>query len=127
MVGAIKLADIVELVDTKDTILKKYGPPSTTSIFDCNYKGNTSSVGTERWYYIQHTLWEAPVQERKPCSYRNVAITFNKRGVVIKKEEITKENYVEICKEATKVSGCKTTLLQEAFRNIGKFSQARSI
>jgi outer membrane protein assembly factor BamE (lipoprotein component of BamABCDE complex) len=114
-IQAFDLSEVKENVDTKETVENKYGMPSTTSIFQDD---------SERWYYIYRVISDSPTKGKKSILHKSVIITFNKNGIVKKKEIISGENEMEICKEVTKEKGYKTTFLKESFRNIGKFSQS---
>ncbi|GHS93876.1 hypothetical protein AGMMS49949_07400 [Alphaproteobacteria bacterium] len=106
--------------DTKDSIRKKYGPPSTFSIF-------SKQKGVERWFYTYRLLSEAPVKGRSPILHTSIVLTFDERGFVKDKAMITGENKVHRDAKTTKEAGYKTSFLKETFQNIGRFGQSGSI
>lgn len=120
MLQAFDLDEVEVGKDTKETVLKRFGQPSTTSIFS---KGTMA----ERWYYTQRILSESPLGGKKPVMHHSLMIAFDAKGVVCDKASILGEQSVPVTSKTTKESGYKTTLLKETFRNIGRFGQGGGI
>jgi outer membrane protein assembly factor BamE (lipoprotein component of BamABCDE complex) len=117
-IQAFDLSEIKERIDTKATIMERYGKPSTISIFNQDQ---------ERWYYVHRVISELPIRGKKTNLHKSIVITFNNEGVVEKKEIITGEKDISICRDVTKEPGYKTTFLKETFKNIGKFGQSGGV
>jgi outer membrane protein assembly factor BamE (lipoprotein component of BamABCDE complex) len=105
-------------VDTKDSIMKRCGPPNIISALpDAN--------GAIRWYYVQRIVSESPVRGQHGIMNASVMITFDPRGTVVDKQYIVGESKVPISSRKTKEPGYKTSFLHEAFANIGRFGQTK--
>lgn len=114
-ISAIKIGH-----DTQETILMRYGQPSTSSVFPGKDR-------LKRWYYTHRVVSESPVRGKKSLVHQSIVITFNERGVVQDKKVIVGENNIPVSSKKTKEPGYKTTFLKETFRNIGRFGQSGSI
>lgn len=106
--------------DTQEVVLKKFGHPSTTSVF-------SGDKGSERWYYTQRVVSETAIGGKKPVMHRSLVITFDAKGVVQSKKTILGEQPVPVSSKTTKETGYRTSFLKETFRNIGRFGQSGGI
>lgn len=102
--------------DTKTTILEKYGPPSTKSLFP-------GENGAERWYYTHRRLTETTLKGRHSALHQTIEFVFNRTGVVVQIKTISGEKEIRVQSKYTKEKGYKTSLFKELFGNIGKFDQ----
>lgn len=117
LIQSFDLEEIKVGVDSKQTVAKVYGQPSTTSIFNKEGEG-------ERWYYICRSVVQSPLKGKKTLQHQSVVIVFNTKGIVSKKYVVVGENEIPISKQVTKDMGYKTTFFREMFGNIGKFAQS---
>lgn len=115
-VHSTALSDIHVGKDTKTSIEKRFGTPSTTSIFHTNQE--------ESWYYIYRTVVETPFSGKRSLSHRSIMITFNSKGVVTECKQIEGEAAVAFLRNTTREKGYSTNIWKETFRNIGKFGQS---
>lgn len=117
---AFELSDIRLGQDTQETVFKRFGRPSTTSVF-------VGNKGGERWYYTQRVVSETAIGGKKPIMHRSLVIVFDEKGVVRSTETILGERTVPVSTKTTKEAGYHTSFLKETFRNIGKFGQGNGI
>lgn len=116
---AVDVSEIKPGVDTKASVVARYGRPSTISLFP-------GSAHTERWYYTHRILTESPVKGRKAIVHRSLVIVFDASGKVVRCDAIVGERSVPVKSKTTKEQGYETNFLKETFRNIGKFGQSSS-
>ncbi|MDR1208633.1 MAG: hypothetical protein LBJ89_04765 [Holosporales bacterium] len=114
----ISKEDIKIGVDTKDSVMKRCGPPNITSV-------QPDANGIIRWYYIQRVVSESPVRGQHGAMNAGVMIAFDTRGIVVDKQLIAGESKVPFYSKKTREPGYKTSFLHEAFANIGRFGQAK--
>jgi outer membrane protein assembly factor BamE (lipoprotein component of BamABCDE complex) len=103
-------------VDTCTTIMERFGPPTTVSLF-------AKQKGIDRWYYTHRLVAEAPVRGYSTEKHVTLMIVFDAKGIVREKKFIEGENKIKPTKKTTKEYGYKTSLLKETFGNIGKLGQ----
>lgn len=120
LLQAFDLNEIKIGQDTKETVFKRLGQPSTTSVFSGEKSG-------ERWYYTQRVVSETAIGGKKPVMHQSFVIAFDSGGVVRSKGTIVGEQAVPVSSKTTKEAGYSTSFLKETFRNIGKFGQGGGI
>lgn len=105
-----ELAAIQPGVDTRATVARKIGRPSSTGIFT-----------DQGWYYtsskIERVTYHAPeVTER-----RVVAVLFNPEGVVadIKEYGLEDGRVIDLATQTTPTHGRELTIIEQAIGNIG--------
>ncbi|MEL7030494.1 MAG: outer membrane protein assembly factor BamE [Pseudomonadota bacterium] len=98
-------------VDTKQTVLVKYGEPSTLSTFDGNI-----------WYYISARERRYAFFRDKTTWRRVVAVHFNEQGSVeaVREYDLEDGREVVMVSRETPTKGKELTLLEQIFGNVGQ-------
>lgn len=102
-------------VDSRETVRRKLGLPSTIGSFDDN-----------EWYYIsvqseQYAFFEPEVTDQKV-----VTVSFDEFGIVndVGRYGLEDGRVVDLVTRTTPTNGRKLTLLQQIFQNVGRFNNA---
>lgn len=105
-------------VDSRETVRRKLGLPSTVGSFD-----------DDEWYYIsvqseQYAFFEPEVTEQKV-----VTIAFDDFGIVedVGRYGLEDGRVIDLVSRTTPTSGRKLTLLQQIFQNVGRYGKAPNV
>lgn len=108
-----ELDNIVAGEDTRGSVMRKLGHPSTASSFDL-----------DAWYYeasrVEHYTFYAP----KVIDRKVVAVRFDENGLVTNVASYGLEDgkIIDLVTRRTPTYGRELTVLQQIFGNLGKFN-----
>jgi outer membrane protein assembly factor BamE (lipoprotein component of BamABCDE complex) len=107
------LTDIAVGQDTRGSVQRKIGRPSSTGVF--------SDTG---WYYVSTTIKRHMYHAPKVIDRRVVAIEFDQNDIVTAMNEYGLEDgrVIDLQTRTTPTHGRKLTILQQLLGNIGRFS-----
>lgn len=107
------LTDITVGQDTRGSVQRKIGRPSSTGVF--------SDTG---WYYVSTTIERYMYHAPKVIDRRVVAIEFDQNDIVAAMNEYGLEDgrVIDLQTRTTPTHGRKLTILQQLLGNIGRFS-----
>ncbi len=106
--------------DTKETVMEKFGSPSTTALYPS--KPGRSDT---KWYYITKQTSTKAFFKPETLSQQTVAICFNEKGIVDDILKIEGETIVSMNPEKTVSTGYESNVMRDIFGNFGRYS-ARS-
>lgn len=115
--GYVPRADELENVkaqqDTRGSVQRKLGRPSTIGSFD-----------ETKWYYISRKTRQYAFLKPKNVEQKVVAISFNTKGVVTEVNRYGLEDgkVIDLVTRTTPTFGKELTFLQQMFGNIGRFN-----
>ncbi len=103
--------DIEKGVDTKTTVLSKFGNPSTTGVFD-----------KEKWYYMSELREQLGYLRPRTVTRTVTAVAFNDHGVVDKVDVYTiKDGHlVNPVGRKTPTRGRELSILQQLLGGVGR-------
>lgn len=98
-------------VDTKETVLARYGEPSTIAAFDPNV-----------WYYISSLEQQRAFLKERTSVRKVVAVKFAQNGKVEKVENFSLDDGEEISlvKRVTPTRGKEMSFLEQLLGNVGR-------
>jgi len=107
----VKPAEVLVGEDSRDTVYRQLGSPSTTAVF-----------GDEIWYYISSSREELAFYEARTRSRSIVAISFGEDGTVAGIEEFDLEDgrTIRLVGRETPTRGRELSVLEQLFGNIGR-------
>jgi outer membrane protein assembly factor BamE (lipoprotein component of BamABCDE complex) len=105
----VAIQGIMVGMDTKDTVSKKLGDPSTAASF-----------GNDVWYYISSHVQQTAFFGEQPLDRNIVAVEFNKGGQVadIKRYTLADGRVVDFVSRVTPTRGRELSLLQQIFNAV---------
>lgn len=106
-------------VDTRDTVLRKLGRPSTVGAID-----------SDSWYYISLRSEAYAFFEPEIVEQQVVTISFDETGSVtnVGRYGLEDGRVIDLVTRTTPTSGRELTILQQVFQNIGRFqNQGRGV
>lgn len=105
-----ELAGIQPGVDTRATVARKIGRPSSTGIFT-----------DQGWYYTSSRIERLTYHAPEVTDRRVVAVLFNPEGVVADIREFGLEDgrVIDLATQTTPTHGRELTIIEQAFGNIG--------
>lgn len=100
-------------IDNKDSVTRTLGRPSLQSEFDPN-----------TWYYVSRQTEQLAFLKPKPVKHEVLVVAFNDKGVVSKVDKLDKDEIVkvDISGDKTPTRGRETSIWDQLFGNIGRFS-----
>lgn len=100
-------------IDNKDSVTRTLGRPSLQSEFDPN-----------TWYYVSRQTEQLAFLTPKPVKHEVLVVAFNDKGVVSKVETLEKDQIVKVdpSNDKTPTRGRETSIWDQLFGNIGRFS-----
>lgn len=107
-----ELANVAVGHDTRETVQRKLGRPSTVGSF-----------GDSDWYYISIRSEQLAFYEAEIVEQQVVTISFSDEGLVedVGRYGLEDGQVVDLVTRETPTSGRKLTLLQQIFHNVGRF------
>lgn len=107
------LESIAEGSDTRGSVLRKLGRPSSISSFDSN-----------SWFYEASRIERYAFYEPKVVDRTVVTVTFDEAGLVSKVNRYGLEDgrIINLVTRTTPTRGREITVLQQIFGNIGRFN-----
>lgn len=110
---AEELSDIAVGTDTRESIQRKLGRPSTISTFD-----------DDDWYYVSVRTETFAFYAPEVVDQSVVAVSFGDDGTVvdINRYGIEDGQVIDLVSRTTPTSGRELTVLQQIFANIGRFN-----
>lgn len=111
---AAELEGIRAGADTRDTVQRKLGRPSTIGAFD-----------DADWYYISMRTETFAFYAPEIVEQNVVTVSFDESGVVsdVSRYGLEEGRVVDLVTRTTPTSGRKLTILQQIFANLGRFNQ----
>jgi outer membrane protein assembly factor BamE (lipoprotein component of BamABCDE complex) len=105
------LSAIQPMVDTKSSVLEKYGNPSTSGVFD-----------QETWYYMTNVREQLGYLQPESSARAIVAVRFDGSGRVSEVENFTLADARNpgIVGRATPTRGRELTILEQLLGNVGR-------
>lgn len=103
--------------DTKETVMEKFGSPSTTAL----YPSQPGSKDT-KWYYITKRTSTSAFFKPKTLNQQTVAICFNDKNIVIDILKIEGETVVSMNPNKTISTGYESNVMRDIFGNFGRYS-----
>lgn len=105
------LSAIQPMVDTKSTVLDRYGNPSTSGVFDA-----------ETWYYITNVREQLGYLQPQSSARSIVAVQFNGAGVVSRVEtyDLDDARDFAIVSRKTPTRGRELSILEQLLGNVGR-------
>lgn len=112
---ADELDQIQVNVDTRNTVQRKLGRPSTLGTFD-----------DDVWLYISQRTETIAFYEREIVDQQVVLIAFNHVGVVTEVARYGLEDgrIIDLVSRETPTGGRRLTILQQVFQNVGRFQDS---
>ncbi len=109
---ATELEEIRAGQDTRETVQRKLGRPSTIGSFD-----------EDDWYYISMKTEALAFFEPEVVDQQVVTVSFDSTGVVenVNRYGLEDGQVVDLVTRTTPTSGRKLTILQQIFGNLGRF------
>jgi outer membrane protein assembly factor BamE (lipoprotein component of BamABCDE complex) len=107
----IEQAQITPGVDTRGSVERQLGRPSSTSIAD-----------NEQWFYVSTVMESETYKARRVVDRRVFVISFDEVGLVSDFEELGVDDGVAVAlrTETTPTYGREMTFAQQMFSNIGR-------
>lgn len=109
--------DVATGTDTKQTVLKRFGSPSTVGTFNRN-----------AWYYISGTHRQVAFRKAVVTERQILAVYFDDADTVTDVGRFNLEDgrVVNIVSRETRTKGKELTFLQQMFGNLGRFGGGTS-
>lgn len=109
------LDDISAGEDTRGSVLRKLGRPSTVSSFD-----------SDAWYYEASKVEKYAFYAPKVVERKVVAVNFDGNGLVtnVNRYGIEDGRIIDLVTRRTPTYGRELTVLQQIFGNLGRFNDA---
>lgn len=107
------IAAIAPGTDNKDSILSRFGEPTSEGV-----------QGDNSWYYVSYRVRELAFLKPKITERQILAITFDSRGKVSDINRYALENgvLINLNNRETVTGGRRITFLQQLLGNVGNFS-----
>jgi outer membrane protein assembly factor BamE (lipoprotein component of BamABCDE complex) len=111
-----ELGTIEAGVDTRGSVLRKLGRPSTTGSFDA-----------DAWYYVASTMERFAFRAPKVVDRTVVAVAFDDTGLVtsVNRYGLEDGRIIDLVTRTTPTYGRELTVLQQLFGNIGTANPAQ--
>lgn len=111
-----QIADLESIeagADTRGSVLRKLGRPSSISSFE-----------SDNWYYTASTVEKYAFYEPKVIDRKVVAISFDAQGLVTRVGRYGVEDgqVIDLVTRTTPTYGRELTILQQIFGNLGRFN-----
>lgn len=105
-------------VDTRESVLRKLGRPSTIAAFDAS-----------DWYYISMRSETYAFYEPEVVDQRVVTVSFDDAGLVtdIGNYGLEEGRVIDLVTRTTPTAGRKLTILQQIFQNLGKYNTEQNL
>jgi outer membrane protein assembly factor BamE (lipoprotein component of BamABCDE complex) len=116
----LDLTKIVIGTDTKETLLEKFGSPSTTSLYPSTPGGHDS-----KWFYITKKTSRKAFFNPETLNQQTVEVCFDDKGIVRDVLKIEGETAVSLNSDKTASTGYESNAMRDIFGNFGRYS-ARS-
>ncbi len=115
---AAELETVKAGVDTRDSVLRKLGRPSTIGSFDA-----------KEWFYISLRSETYAFYEPEVTEQRVVLVEFDDAGMVreVGRYGLEDGRVIDLVTRTTPSSGRKLTILQQIFQNLGKYRSGRDL
>jgi outer membrane protein assembly factor BamE (lipoprotein component of BamABCDE complex) len=109
----IEEAQITPGVDTRGSVIRQLGRPSSTGLID-----------GERWYYVSTIMEQETYHAPRIVDRQVVAVAFDETGVVTAVNRFGMEDGVPVAlrAETTPTYGRELTFAQQMFGNVGRVS-----
>ncbi len=104
-------------VDTKDTIMEKFGSPSSTSLYP-----SQPGLKDSKWFFITKQTSTSAFFKPDTLNQQTVVVSFNEKDVVTEVQKIEGETVVAVNKNKTENTGYETNVMRDIFGNFGKYS-----
>lgn len=105
------LSAIQPSVDTKSSVLERYGHPSTSGVFD-----------EETWYYVTDVREQLGYLQPQSSARSVTAVRFDAGGVVSKVDtfDLSDSRQVRLVGRETPTRGRELTILEQLLGNVGR-------
>lgn len=115
---AAELHSIQVGVDSRESVVRTLGRPSTIGSFDSN-----------NWYYISMKAQTYAFYKPEVVEQTVVTISFNEAGTVseVGRYGLEDGRVIDLVTKTTPTSGRKLTILQQIFQNLGKFNKGANL
>jgi outer membrane protein assembly factor BamE (lipoprotein component of BamABCDE complex) len=115
---ADELNSIEAGVDTRGSVLRKLGRPSSSGSFDA-----------DAWYYVASTFEHFAFYAPKVVDRTVVAVRFDETGLVsqVNRYGLEDGRVIDLATRTTPTFGRELTVLQQLFGNIGNFDPGQLI
>ncbi|QIE55190.1 outer membrane protein assembly factor BamE [Pikeienuella piscinae] len=112
-----ELDNIVAGQDTRGSVMRKLGRPSTVSSFDA-----------DTWYFAASKVKKFAFYAPEVIDRKVVAVTFNADGLVTDAKSYGLEDgqIIDLVTRRTPTYGREMTVLQQVFGNLGKFDAGQA-
>ncbi len=104
-------------VDTKDSVMEKFGSPSSTSLYPSR-PGRKDS----KWFFITKQTSTSAFFKPDTLKQQTVVVAFDEKDVVTEVDKIEGETVVAINKGKTENTGYESNVMRDIFGNFGKYS-----
>ena len=103
--------------DTKDSVMEKFGSPSTTALYP-SHPGDTDT----KWFYITKRTSTKAFFKPETLHQQTVAICFNNKNIVTDILKIDGETVVSMNPDKTASTGYESNVMRDIFGNFGRYS-----
>ncbi len=103
--------------DTKDTIMEKFGSPSSTSLYP-----SQPGLKDSKWFFITKQTSTSAFFKPDTQSQQTVVVSFDEKDIVTEVQKIEGETVVAINNTKTENTGYETNVMRDIFGNFGKYS-----
>jgi len=103
--------------DTKETVMEKFGSPSTTSLYPSE-PGSTDS----KWFYITKRTSTTAFFKPETLNQQTVVVCFNEKNIVADILKIEGETVVSMNPDKTIGTGYESNVMRDIFGNFGRYS-----
>ena len=107
----MQMADITPFVDTRGSVRRQLGQPTTASL-----------IGGETWIYVSTVMEQVAHRAPTVVDRQVIAVSFDDNGVVTAVERLGLEDSAQVAlrTETTPTFGRELTIAQQLLGNIGR-------
>lgn len=113
----LDISKIIIGSDTKETVMEKFGSPSTTALYPSK-PGNRDT----NWYYITKQTSTKAFFKPETLNQQTIVVCFNEKGIVADILKIEGETVISMNPEKTASTGYESNVMRDIFGNFGRYS-----